>query len=334
MSEATLIFNPMAGLHDSRSTLNALAEMLRHRGWQIDVHATNHSGHATELARAAALKKQPLVFALGGDGTINEVVNGLVGSETILAPLPVGTANCLAKELKLTGFSPQQDNLIGATEALLDGLVHAVDVGRCITHGSLPRYWLLWASVGFDSYVVHHVEPRSRQFKRFGKLAYTAKTLSLLPGFSGMEGRVTVDGDSVAGEFLLINVSNARWFAGGELYLNPFGKLDDGNFEVWLIHGHAWPELVRSGIDIVRQIHARQPQIQTLRGRHIEIVTTRPQPAHMDGEPAQTTPLTCDLIPGALQLLTPRLSPKELFQNQGLVLNLSRPSTMKESNLR
>lgn len=326
MSNATLIFNPVAGVIDWRQAVQAVAELCRRRGWSIELQATAHPGHATELARTAARRGHKLVLSAGGDGTINEVLNGLVGSETALAPLPIGTANCLAKELRLPQFNLLQRNaLLEATTKLLDGAIHAVDLGYCQSEGSSAtksgtlsaRYWLLWASVGFDSYVVHHVEPRSRQFKRFGKLAYTAKTLSLLPGFSGIEARVTVDGRSVEGEFLLINISNARWFAGGDLHLNPTGILDDGAFEVWLIRGHAWPDLVRSGIDIVRQIHPYQPQVVKLRGQQIEITTKRPYPTHLDGEPAFTTPIRCTLLPKALQLLTPAVTPNGLFVYHG-----------------
>ncbi|MFN8446413.1 MAG: diacylglycerol kinase family protein [Caldilineaceae bacterium] len=328
MSHGTLIFNPVAGAIDWRRMVKAVDELCRHRGWSIELQSTARPGHATELARTAARHGHKLVLAAGGDGTINEVVNGLVGSETILAPLPIGTANCLAKELRLPQLNLLQRNaLLDATAKLLDGTVHAVDIGQCQPERSLAatskselpatRYWLLWASVGFDSYVVHHVEPRSRQFKRFGKLAYTAKTLSLLPGFSGIEARVKVDSHSVEGEFLLINVSNARWFAGGDLRLNPTGVLDDGLFEVWLIRGHAWPDLLRSGIDIVRQIHPHQPQVDKLRGQQIEIITKRPYPTHLDGELAYTTPIRCALVPKALQLLTPTATSSGLFSYRG-----------------
>lgn len=325
MSHLTLIFNPVAGTIDWRQMVQAVSEHCRRRGWSVDLQLTAYSGHATELARTAARHGHKLVLAAGGDGTINEVVNGLVGSETILAPLPIGTANCLAKELRLPQLNLLQRNaLLEATAKLLDGTVHAVDVGQCQAEGSLAtRYWLLWASVGFDSYVVHHVEPRSRQFKRFGKLAYTAKTLSLLAGFSGIEAQVKVDGRSVESEFLLINVSNARWFAGGDLRLNPTGVLDDGLFEVWLIRGHAWPDLLRSGIDIVRQIHPHQPQVDKLRGQQIEIIAKRPYPTHLDGEPAYTTPIRCALLPKALQLLTPAATSSGLFSYRGERLQVS-----------
>lgn len=332
MSKATLIFNPVAGVMDWRQMVHAVVELCRRRGWTIDVQSTTHPGHATELARSASQQGSAIALVAGGDGTINEAVNGLVGSETALAPLPIGTANCLAKELRLPQWNLLQRNgLLEATAKLLAGSAYAVDVGLCRTaqptavsswgKATSTRHWLLWASVGFDSYVVHHVEPRSRQFKRFGKLAYTAKTLSLLPGFSGIEAQVSVDGQRVEGEFVLINVSNSRWFAGGDLHLNPSGRLDDGLFEVWLIRGHAWPEVLRSGVDIVRQIHPHQPQVDTLRGRQIEITTKRPYPAHLDGEPAFTTPIECELLPKALLLLAPAVTPEGLFSYSGKELH-------------
>ena len=108
-----------------------------------------------------------------------------------------------------------------------------------------------------------------------------------------------------------------RWFAGGELLLNPLGVMDDGIFEVWLFHGASWPEVLRCGIDIARQIHLRQPQVNILRGRHIEITTRNPKPAHLDGEPANLAPLTCQIAPRSLLLLTPTNTADGLFLHAG-----------------
>ncbi len=98
MKKATLIFNPRAGQLNMGAKVMPVIEFWRRRGWSVKLAPSEAPGHATELARQAAESGEQLVLAAGGDGTISQVANGLAGSETILAPLPVGTSNALARE--------------------------------------------------------------------------------------------------------------------------------------------------------------------------------------------------------------------------------------------
>ena len=107
-----------------------MADFWRNRGWQIQVQPTKFKGHATELAKQAALAGCQLVLAAGGDGTLGEVANGLAGTDTMMAPLPVGTANSFAKELgiPLPGFLDKQ-RLLEAARVLANGRVYSMDLG-------------------------------------------------------------------------------------------------------------------------------------------------------------------------------------------------------------
>lgn len=129
MKKATIIFNPRAGQLNMTDKIEPVAEFWRKRGWRVHLRPTEAPGHATELARRAADAGEHLVLAAGGDGTMGQVANGLADSETILAPLPVGTSNALARELKLPRPQLLDPNApLMASEALLGGRVHHVDL--------------------------------------------------------------------------------------------------------------------------------------------------------------------------------------------------------------
>lgn len=313
-NRATLIFNPHAGFGEWRQLVEKLVSFWQQQGWQVTLQPTTHSGHATELARSAAAAEHGLVFAVGGDGTLNEVANGLVNTETVLAFLPVGTANSFARELgapRPNLLNPKW--LLDASVTLAAGHIQRVDMGLCDN----GRYWLLWASTGIDGFIVDRIEPRSKLFKRLGPAGYATKALLALPAFSGVQATVTVDDQTVSDDFLLINVSNCRMFAGGELRLNTYGVLDDGLFEVWLFRGHDWPDVLRYTAVIGLEQHARDPKVQKIRGRRVSITTSTEAPYHLDGEPAGVTPFTCEIKPGVLRLLVPNTAPSHLFCKPG-----------------
>lgn len=315
--QATLIYNPVAGYWDWSAVVARVARFWSARGWDVQVEATDYAGHATELARAAAADGHGLVLAAGGDGTLNEVANGLVHTPTILAPLPVGTANSLARELGLARPNPlQPDLLLEVSESLTRGRIQRMDMGRCDT----GRYWMLWASAGIDGFMVRQIEPRPLWFKRLGPAGYAAKALMVLPQFRGAQATVRVDGETVEGEYVLLNISNCRMFAGGELLLNREAVLDDGCFEVWLFQGRDWPQVVNYILDIRNANHLDHPQVRSLRGQQISIHTVPAIDYHLDGEPGGMTDLTTVLEAQALRILIPDSAPLGLFGQPGVAL--------------
>src|SRR5207247_1264597 len=135
-----IVFNPIAGQANSfEHDIVAASDVWRDHGWTVDIQPTLEPGDGTRIAREAAAQGYDVVVAAGGDGTVNEVVNGLAGTETALAALPIGTVNVWVRELGLP-LHPR-----AAAEALLGAQVRAIDLGR-----AGDRYFLLMAGVGFD----------------------------------------------------------------------------------------------------------------------------------------------------------------------------------------
>lgn len=311
---ATLIYNPHAGFDAWRESIEACASTWEEHGWKIALHETAYPGHATELAAAAAAAGHRLVIAAGGDGTLHETANGLLGTGTVLAPLPAGTTNCLTHDLGLPSPSKANPNwLITTTHRLLDGFVHGMDVGQC----SNGKSFMLWAGMGLDSYIVETVEPRSRMLKRFGLAGYVAKAAVPFVFYQGEKMRITVDAAVVEGPVLTAMICNSRTYAGGLYNLNPRGILDDGVMEVWIFRGRFAPEMLVHSLWIVAQRHEDQRHVIKLQGSHVTVEAATPQPFHLDGELNHSTPFTCMLQPQGVHLLVPAGAPADLFCHAG-----------------
>jgi diacylglycerol kinase (ATP) len=279
-----------------------------------------------ELAHLAARAGHDLVLAAGGDGTLGEVANGLAYTDTIMGPLPVGTANSFARELQLPLPTLWQPNrLLAASDLLLAGRVQQMDLG--FTHGPdvdkdseanrNGRYWLLWTGTGADGFLVDEMEPRPKLYKKLGAVGYALQSLAIAPGFSGMQAEVAVDGRFYKDSFVLVLLSNCRLYAGGRINLSPRARLDDGQFEVWLFHGSSVKDTLYHAYQAWQQRHHIAPNVTKVNGRYITIHTDPPMPCQTDGEKAGYTPFTCELKPRALRLLAPRTASSDLFRYPG-----------------
>lgn len=321
-----MIYNPLAGPVNLLATIEHVAEYWQRRGWRVDVQATKAAGHATTLAQQAVLSGAELVLAAGGDGTLGEVANGLAGTETVLAPLPGGTANSFAKELGLPrpGLFNRQ-HLLEATKLLAAGQVQRMDMGFTFSAGkegktgSNGRFWILWAGTGADGYLVNQLEPRPKWAKRMGPLGYALQGLALAPSLPDMHALVDIDGQLYEDDFILVVISNCRMY-GGEVILSPNASLDDGQFEVWLFRGKGLPQTIRHITLTIRGDHRKDTQTQCIHGRTVIIHTKPTMPCQTDGDPAGYTPLHCEIRPGALRLLVPPTTPPGLFGQPGTPL--------------
>lgn len=302
---------------DLTTQISIIVEFWRHRGWKIDVQPTQAPNHATSLARTASLAGHQLVFAGGGDGTIGEVANGLVGTDTILAPLPMGTANSFAKELNMPmpNFF-QRHRLQDVIETLAEGCVYAVDVG--FNHGvdENGRFWLMWSGVGADSHLIHALEPRPAWSRRMGRTGYALQGLAQLPKFQSIHATVEVDNQKVEGEFVLVEITNCRLYA-GLLPMNPNAKLDDGLFEVRLFKGRGMPRTLSYVATLLQHREPSSENVLILQGKTVKIETSQRIGCHTDGDQAGYAPLISELHEKALRLLVPNSAPPDLFISQG-----------------
>jgi YegS/Rv2252/BmrU family lipid kinase len=305
---ACLIHNPTAGPWDVRRGLKRVRSSLRRRGWSVQLQLTEKPGDAIALARAAAADEYDVVIVAGGDGTINEAVNGLIGTETALGVLPVGTGNMWAKQLGIPTYTLTNPlRLREAAGGLAEGTIRRIDVGRMN-----DRHFLCWAGIGLDAQVTAEMEPRQRRTKRLGMLAYTIAAVLIARDFKGVRTRVSLDGGMVRGRTLLVLVSNIKQYI-GTLEVAREARIDDGLLDVFVFKGLGFPYAVRHILKIVSQRYLQDPRVVHRQASHIEVQTEPATPVQVDGDPVGTTPVTLEVVPRALRVLVPPCTPTNLF---------------------
>jgi YegS/Rv2252/BmrU family lipid kinase len=252
---------------------------------------TTGPGQAGEIARQAIAEGADLILVLGGDGTVNEVVQGVAFSGVPLGVLPGGTANCLAMELGLGSRIEKAAELLVVSEPV------EIALGRVTGSSAGPRYFLLMCGAGLDAAIVYEVHAGLKSAA--GKLAYWVAGLAQFRRtVAGMHLRV--NGESIACGFALI--SRIRNY-GGDMEIASGASLRKTDFEVVMFEGanplrYAWYML---GV-AVRQVQ-KLDGVQTRRATCVEILTAAP--SQVDGEYYGHEPMKIEAVPGALTLLIP-----------------------------
>jgi diacylglycerol kinase family enzyme len=294
---AHLIYNPNAGglRRASVPRLARAIELLRAQGLDVVERPTSRPGEASELAARSVREGADLVLVAGGDGTINEAVNGMVHSDVPLAVLPAGTANVLAVEL---GFGV---SLRRAVQRLGELAPARISVGLLRPTNGPDRHFLLMAGAGLDADIVNHVEPDFK--RRLGKLAYWLAAFSQigrkLPQFrAGTAGWTCRTGFALA--------TRVRNY-GGDLEIARNITLLDDDFEIVAFEGEdAMTYLKYLGGLLVGNLGS-VPGVHMRRSPRLDLAA--PEAAgiaiHVDGELAGAVPATIEIVRDSLTLLVP-----------------------------
>ena len=285
-----MIVNPISGMGSGRKQAPRIEELLRENDYDVDILYTDAKGSAQTAAAEAGPADVSVILSVGGDGTLNEVVNGVADKGIPVTIFPTGTGNVLAKEYGIPRDAKRVCEMIvrGKTEQLDVGLING-------------RRFLLFAGAGFDAAVTMSIY-HSRT-GRMSMLNYVAPTLKTLFSYRFPRMQVTVDGES-AGEATSVIVSNVRSYGG------PFSFLDDadptdGLFDICLMRGHRRRDLVRYIWGGFRHRIGKLPDTEILRGTSIELAAEDEAPIQADGDFIGKAPARIDLLPARLPLIVP-----------------------------
>lgn len=291
-SSLKLIANPAARLASERK-IKAAVKLLSHSGYSVDLCLTQKRGDAEESAKEAAEKGTAVVVAAGGDGTFNEVANGLACTDTKMAILPMGTTNVLAKELNIS------ENLEGAVKRILDGSVHTVSLGKITLtcHSSLiTRYFFMMAGIGFDGSAVYGVDNLIKRFS--GKGAYILSGFRTLINYAPEKLAINADGSSYAGYSAIIG--NASKY-GGNLKVTPAASLFSPELYIYIMHGRRRADIMRYVCGILLGRHLGFKDITCIKAHSIEIKGKAL--IQIDGDYLGSTPATITAAPDVLKLV-------------------------------
>ncbi|MBI3854655.1 MAG: hypothetical protein HY293_03065 [Planctomycetes bacterium] len=293
-----IIVNPVSGRGKAARLANAVTDLLRRQGCTVDLQPTQKGGDARRLAAGAA--GFAALAATGGDGTVNEVLNGLpdVGAPP-LAMLPSGTANVLAKELRLPR-SPE-----GLARVLREGREKVWDLGIERVSG---RKFLLFASIGYDAHVVHVFHAARTGPIRMWQYVYWG--LKSILEYSVPRISVEIDGVRLTSEAAWVTISNVPSY-GGPLVFTPRARPDNQSFEVMVQHARCKRDVVRmfwaAILGWLTGYEYRMGDVTFHTAKRVRLTSTdgRPVPIQVDGDPAGRLPGDFEIVPGGIKVLAP-----------------------------
>jgi diacylglycerol kinase (ATP) len=311
-----LIVNPAAGQGKPSDALDLMQSVLG--AFVGSVFVTQKAGDAERAARDAAGQGFDAVLVAGGDGTVNEVLNGLLTSAHGPKPLPLGlvplgTQNVLASELGLAA----SDNLSALAAMLRAGKTRWLDVGKLDVGKAGERYFVLMAGFGFDAVVVREVLRPVKDL--LGPAAYAFATLAALAKYQSTAISLTLDGEEIHSEAFLVVIANTASYAYRQIKLAPFAEPDDGWLDVCVFerphmdlkrHRAMDRGLERVGfasqmVSVLARRHLRDPSVRYYRARTVVLNSQPPISGQIDGETFGETPVTIRIVRHALSVFVP-----------------------------
>ena len=298
--ETLVIVNPAAHNIPSRKRLDEADRWLRSQGWRVEWRETEGPGQATELAAAAAARELPLLFIVGGDGTLNEAVNGLAGSETALAAVRAGTVGIWVKELGI----PKKP--VEAVKAAVEGERRRIDLGR-----AGERYFLLMAGYGLDGAIARQV--RLGLKSRLGAATYAIVAIREAFRYRSSALRLRFDGNEHQADVLMLVAGNTRNYA-GLVEITREARVDDGLLDVCVYQGKGTLDIILHVLRTLLRRHQRSGKVLYRKVRRLELAWEEPLPVQLDGDAFAESPTRVEVVPSALWVAVPKGVSSPLFR--------------------
>ncbi|HZT42175.1 MAG TPA: diacylglycerol kinase family protein [Chthonomonadaceae bacterium] len=286
---------PAAEADSIPSSLPLLAAAAAEAGLEANVEPVPPPAQLPALLRSAEAGGFDTIVAVGGDGTVRNIAQHLVGSSLRLGILPMGTANNVAHALGIPF------DLAGALRVLVEGVERRMDVGHIG-----KEYFLEAAGVGLFADAIQAFGPEEPRNYQLWRLLKVCGPLCWNP--TSRHLRLTVDGNEFQEEVLMLAVANAAYLGAG-MEMAPGARLSDGLFDVILVGAMTRWELMRFARALRSGRHLDLPKVHRLQARAVAIRrihrSHRPLPVHADDHIVAYTPATIEIVPGALRVLAP-----------------------------
>ncbi|GAB3804608.1 diacylglycerol kinase [Virgibacillus kimchii] len=273
MKRARIIYNPTSGRESFKKELPNVLERLEIAGYEASAHATTGEDDAMKAARIAVERKFDLIVAAGGDGTINEVINGMAEQEyrPKLGIIPTGTTNDFARALHIP------KDIQKAVDVILHGSAKFLDVGKVN-----DQYFINIAGGGKLTELTYDVPSKLKTM--IGQLAYYVKGIEMLPSLKPTSAKIICDGEVIVDEdimlFLIANTNSV----GGFEKLAPDAEMDDGYFDVIILRKTNLADFIRLVTMALRGTHLEDDLIIYMQAKHIELTTDEKMQLNIDGE--------------------------------------------------
>lgn len=285
------VHNPHSGNPARNAKIRAAVEQfIRARQLKATVVETGAPAHATQLAREAVSEGCDVVVAMGGDGTMNEVAQAVVGSPVIFGLIPGGSGNGLGRHLGLQGSIPQ------ALETLMGGRIRSIDTGEAARQ---PFFNVM--GVGYDAVL----SERFNRLTRRGLRSYLREGIRLWRSYPPARYTIHRGDETLTTDALMVAVANSDQY-GYNCYIAPGARVDDARLNLVVVKPISALQFVPLALRMRQGSADRSPHVQLMSGERFVIETDQPQPLHTDGEVrAATSRLEVNVVPRSLRMLVP-----------------------------
>jgi diacylglycerol kinase (ATP) len=296
-----VLLNPVAGAGIASDAAPRVEQFAAKNGWRVDFRRTTSADDLATQARAGVAAGYTRIFALGGDGTFQQLANAIgVGQNVVLGVLPAGGGNDLAQALGLP-LDP-----VLAAKLLLDGEVRLLDAARVRTSDGNERLYLGGGGVGLDAAAAQFAGGVYRNLR--GRPRYLLSMIRALIGFHALKTHASIESEENKewrSDALVVGVLNTPSYGAG-LRLAPEAKLDDGMLDLVLVENLSVLEVLRVLPRVITHGELRTNRVRRQTFRRVRIETKPPATFHGDGEILGWTPVEIEVVPGAIRMLCPR----------------------------
>ena len=289
-----IVLNPVAGTSVVEDVRRALDHHFIPGETACVVHETVKGDAIERIAREAQGRGFEMVVAAGGDGTVSAVADGLVGTETPLGIIPLGTANVLARELGIPVDLEGACQLLAGAHGIAS--IDAMKVGE--------KHYFTQVGVGIDALMIRDTKREDK--RRFGRIAYLWTALTRLVGFQPRRFRIKADGRQVRPRASQVVIANSGILGQPPFRWGPDIKPDDGRLDVCIVRARTLLNYLSLGWLVLRGQHKQSSRVRYLGARRqVVIETGRPLPVQADGEIIGETPVQVQVVAAAVRVIVP-----------------------------
>lgn len=289
------IVNPVAGKGNAIRRIPEIKKYFEGNEQEYEIRITEYPGHATEIAREYSSSQNLRIYSVGGDGTLNETLNGMAGSGSSLGTIPSGSGNDFIRSI--AGEKIPEDiikHTVEGTEKLVD-------------YGSInDKYFINIASVGFDAEVAY----QTNHFKKLplvsGSMAYILGILTTIAKCKNHHMELRTDTGALSGKTLLAAVGIGKYYGGGMLAL-PGAEVDDGLFDICYVEAKPRLDILRLFPKYMKGLHPKIDGVHLMRSKKVEITPDEPVPLNRDGEIIMADKAVFEIFPKSLPFIVPAI---------------------------
>lgn len=287
------IINPKAGKGKALKIIPEIEEEFKNTNEEFLIEITEKVGHATEIVRKYVSKENYRVYAVGGDGTLNEVLNGMINSESCLGFIPNGSGNDFIRSL-YKGKLPR--NIIKDT---INGKIKPIDLAKVD-----DRYFINISSIGIDAEVANNARNIKKCPFISGKIAYILSAIITILMYKHKEIQLTIDSKEIKIKNTLLALANGRYYGGG-MKVAPDADLQDGLLDICAIDKLSRAKMFILFPKLIKGKHHQIKEVTFYKGKKVTVNSEEEVTLNIDGEIVKRKNITFEIVPGGVKFIIP-----------------------------